>query len=160
MKIKNLSIRQANENDCVEIGRLYYETVRTINAKDYTEKEIEIWSGLGKKLEVWKRKVSEQYFLVAVSDGMIVGISSIENNGYLDFMYVHKDYQRRGIAKRLLEGIEKKAIEQSNVEIWAYVSITANPFFEKNGYVFEGEKIITVQGVDFVDRIMKKKLKQ
>lgn len=59
-----------------------------------------------------------------------------------------------------MEGIEKKAIEQSNVEIWAYVSITANPFFEKNGYVFEGEKIITVQGVDFVDRIMKKKLKQ
>lgn len=88
MKIKNLSIRQANENDCVEIGRLYYETVRTINAKDYTEKEIEIWSGLGKKLEVWKRKVSEQYFLVAVSDGMIVGISSIENNILISCMFI------------------------------------------------------------------------
>lgn len=160
MKIKNLTIRQANENDCAEIGKLYNETVRTVNAKDYTEKEIEIWSELGKKPDVWKRKISGQYFLVAVIEDKIVGISSIEKNGYLDFMYVHKDHQRSGIAKRLLEEIENKGIEQNNEEIWAYVSITANPFFEKHGYVFAGEKIITVQGVDFVDRIMKKKLKQ
>ncbi len=159
MKIKNLIIRQATESDSAEIGQLYYDTVRTINAKDYSDKEIEIWSELGKKHEVWKRKISEQYFLVAVTDNKIVGIASIEENGYLDFMYVHKDYQRMGIAARLLEGIEKKAAEQNNEEIWAYVSITANPFFENNGYVYTGEKIITVQGVDFVDRIMKKKLK-
>ena len=163
IRIKELSdtkIRQANENDCEEIGKLYFDTVRTINAKDYSDKEIEIWSESGKNTYNWKRKISEQYFLVAEFGKKIVGISSIDEKGYLDYMYVHKDFQHMGIATRLLKEIEAKAIEQNNPEIWAYVSITANPFFEKYGYVFSGTKIITVRGVEFVDRIMKRRIRQ
>ncbi len=158
MKIENLNIRLAESKYAEELGELYYDTVRTVNAKDYTAKEIGIWSESGKRYDVWRKKIAEQYFIVAESGDKIVGISSIDKDGYLDYMYVHKDHQRQGIAKELLIRIEEKAVEQSNDEIWAYVSITANPFFEKNGYVFSGEKIVAVRGVEFRDRIMKKKL--
>ena len=158
MENDKLKIREASESDCEEIGKLYFDTVTAINSKDYTKREIEVWAASGKKYDIWKKKISEQYFLVAEIDGTIAGIGSIAKDGYLDYMYVHKDHQRKGIASALLKEIEQKANEQKNPEIWAYVSITANPFFEKNGYVFSGEKIITNQGVDFVDRIMKKKL--
>ncbi|HMQ68976.1 MAG TPA: GNAT family N-acetyltransferase [Ignavibacteria bacterium] len=155
----DIKIRRAKESDSQEIGNMYFDTVNAINSKDYPEEKIKVWAASGKKIEMWKKKISEQYFLVAETDKVITGISSIDPEGYLDFMYVHKDYQRMGIARALLNEIEKKAAEQNNKEIWAYVSITADPFFKKNGYEFSGEKIIVVQGVEFVDRILKKKLK-
>lgn len=153
-----INIRRAVESDSHEIGKMYFDTVNAINSKDYSKEKIDVWSASGKKYDKWEKKISEQYFLVAEIDNIITGISSIDKTGYLDFMYVHKDYQRMGIAQTLLNEIEKKAAEQKNSEIWAYVSITADPFFKKNGYEFAGEKIIIMQGVEFVDRILKKKL--
>jgi len=154
----DIRIRKALKSDCKEIGNMYFDTVNAINSKDYSKEKIDVWAASGKRYDMWKKKISEQYFLVAETDNIITGISSIDKSGYLDFMYVHKDYQRMGIAQSLLNEIEKKAYEQKNSEIWAYVSLTADPFFKKNGYIFSGEIIITIKGIEFVDRIMKKKL--
>lgn len=154
----DLKIRRAKESDSQEIGNMYFDTVNAVNSKDYPKEKIDVWAASGKKYDMWKKKISEQYFLVAERGNIITGISSIDPSGYLDFMYVHKDYQRMGIAQALLNEIEKKAAEQKNSEIWAYVSLTADPFFKKNGYEFSGEKIIVIQGVEFVDRILRKKL--
>ena len=43
---------------------------------------------------------------IAEIENELTGFSSIEKNGYLDYMYVHKDHQGKGIAKNLLEEIE------------------------------------------------------
>ncbi|MDZ4711055.1 MAG: GNAT family N-acetyltransferase [bacterium] len=154
-----IRIREAKVDDVEDITQLYYGTVTNVNAKDYSPKEIEVWSGTAhNNNDRWERSVNEQYFLIAEIDKEMVGFSSIAPNGYLDFMYVHKDHQRKGIALMLLNEIESKAIEQKNKEIFAYVLITARPFFEKYGYEHVGYKIITVKGVDFKDNLMIKKL--
>lgn len=46
--------------------------------------------------------------LLAISDGKIAGFSSLRDGDYLDFMYVHKDCQRMGVAETLLKAIEQK----------------------------------------------------
>jgi len=154
-----IRIREAKIDDVDDITQLYFGTVTNVNAKDYSPKEIEVWSGTAhNNNDRWERSVNEQYFLIAETDKEMVGFASIAPNGYLDFMYVHKDHQRKGIALKLLNEIESKAIEQKNKEIFAYVSITARPFFEKYGYEHAGYKIIKVKGVDFKDNLMIKKL--
>ncbi|MDQ3020633.1 MAG: GNAT family N-acetyltransferase [Bacteroidota bacterium] len=154
-----MKIREAEEKDIEGIIELYRETVRAVNAKDYNEEQIEIWSAGAENYDNWKKPISEQYFLVAVIDDIIVGLSSITPVGYLDFMYVHKDFQRRGIAKKLLIEIERKAAEQMNDEIFSHVSKTAKGFFEKYGYVYSGDDINKFKGVEFMNSIMKKKLR-
>lgn len=153
--------RRAKSEDIDKITKLYFDTVTNVNSKDYSPEEIKVWSGSAhNNNERWERAVNEQYFIVAEMNKEIVGFGSIAENGYLDFMYVHKDHQRKGIALKLLNEIESKASEQKNKEIFAYVSITARPFFEKYGYEHAGYKIVTVKGVDFRDNLMIKKLLQ
>ena len=55
----------------------------------------------------------------------------MENNDYIDFLYVHKDYQRHGIADRLYFEIEKEAIKRNATILSSDVSETAKRFFEK-----------------------------
>ncbi|WP_367272630.1 GNAT family N-acetyltransferase [Bacteroides sp.] len=49
-------------------------------------------------------------------------------------MFVHKDYQRRGIASFLLSMAEDYAIKHQIPIITSEVYITAKPFFESRGY--------------------------
>jgi putative acetyltransferase len=159
MPHSNFSIRTAVEKDLSSIRKLYSETVREINSKDYSADEIDVWASTSNDPHSFKKAVENQYFVIAETENELVGFSSIEKNGYLDFMYVHKDHQREGIAKRLLEEIERKANEQNNYEVFAYVSRTAKPFFERSGYRYSGDKTDRFKGVVFINSIMVKKLK-
>jgi putative acetyltransferase len=73
-------------------------------------------------------------------EGKIVGFSSLATDGYLDFMFTHKDYQKHGIAANLLSKMEKKAKDQRNDLIYSDVSITAKGFFERHGYIVEKQQ--------------------
>jgi len=142
--VKNFNepiIRRAAEADLPAITELFAGTVRNINSKNYTEKEIRIWASGADNLNMWKKRIERQYFVVSEVYGIITGFSSIEPDGYLDFLYVHKDYQRHGFAKALLEEIERKAIEQKNTLVFIHVSKTARGFFEKHGYKYEGDEV-------------------
>lgn len=130
----NITIRIANKSDVTEITQLFYNTIQFINSKDYIQEQIDDWSSWYKEVDKWKERISEQYFIVAIYNDIIVGFSSLEPDGYLDFMFVHKDFQRKGIAHKLLQAIEEKAIAQNNQSITSNVSLTARPFFELYGY--------------------------
>lgn len=58
-------------------------------------------------------------------NGIIVGFGDIDNTGYLDRLYVHKDYQNQGIAKAMCDKLEQ---HNAYNEITTHASITAKPF--------------------------------
>ncbi len=58
-------------------------------------------------------------------------------NGLFDFLYVHHNYQRIGVAPILQEGVEKEARLQGNSKVFASVSITAQPFFLSKSIPFK-----------------------
>lgn len=179
----NILIRLANLNDITSITTFYKETVRNINAKDYTPEQIEVWANGALNTSRWQKAIAEQYFIVAEiqnntpfpqgsipnpdkavqqkaqeGDFQIAGFSSIAKDGYLDFMYVHKDHQRAGVASALLNEIEKKAKEQNNSEIYSHVSKTAKGFFEKMGYEYKEDLRDIYKGVLFINALMVKKI--
>ena len=67
-------------------------------------------------------------------------LRGITPQGYLHSMFIHADFQGKGIATMLLEEIERYAIKEGIMRITSEVSITARPFFEKQGYIVEVEQ--------------------
>lgn len=102
---------------------------------------MEDWASCGDNLSNIEEMIKTHYFIVAVNQqSQIVGFSSITPQGYLHSMFVHKDFQDRGIATMLLEEIERYAISNGIMRITSEVSLTARPFFEKRGYIVEKEQ--------------------
>lgn len=158
-------IRRAVPEDLSELRQLYIDTVTNINSKDYDENQIHAWikpwfepDTATRDGRTFADKIVEQYFIVAVINNIIAGFASLEDNGYLDFMYVHKDFQRHGVAKKLLNELESYAREKNIKEVNAIVSKTALGFFEKHGWIKIREDVVEVRGATFVDNIMIKKL--
>ncbi|HCO68538.1 MAG TPA: GNAT family N-acetyltransferase [Dysgonomonas sp.] len=153
-----ITIRKAVENDIFEIRRLFQETILTVNRKDYTEDQAECWADRGENKEVWKERIKEQYFIVAVLDELITGFAALKPDGYLNSLFVHKDYQGCGVASALLYHIENHAISNNLTLITADVSITALPFFLKKGYKIIQEQTVDI-GVKMINYKMEKDLK-
>nr|WP_320995346.1 GNAT family N-acetyltransferase [Bacteroides intestinalis] len=134
-------IRVALQSDTVELKQVFQNTVLAINRRDYSQAEVEDWASCGDNLANIKDMIKTHYFIVAVNQqSEIVGFSSITPQGYLHSMFVHKDFQGKGIAIMLLNEIEQYAITNGIMRITSEVSLTARPFFEKRGYIVEEEQ--------------------
>ena len=104
-----MEIRRYRQEDCKEITALFYQTVHTVNAKDYTEQQLNAWAKKEPDPQVWNLSFLEHDSFVAVEDGRIAGFGDIDRTGYLYRLYVHASYQGRGIGTALCERMEQTA---------------------------------------------------
>lgn len=153
-------IRAFKIGDEEDIYQLFYDTVHTINRRDYSEQQLDIWAPEFPDIIKWQRTLSTNYTFVAIdpNDDKIIGFSDLEKNGYLNRGYVHKDYQRQGIGTALLKVREVKAKELGIIQLVTDASITARDFFEKHGYVLVLEQSKILGGVPFINYHMTKDL--
>lgn len=158
MKNPAITLRPATEADLPGMRELYRGTITTVCANDYDEAQRAVWASTADNTDRWSNLIKEQYVLLAMIDGMIAGFSSLRDSDYLDFMYVHKDYQRMSVAETLLTAIETKAVALGATVITSDVSKTARPFFERKGYTVLAEQVNHRQGLELVNYKMKKDL--
>lgn len=135
MENMNFDLRRLVESDIPEMQELFTSTVLNVNIEDYTKEEAEDWASCGEDAGHWKKLLSHNDFVGAFdSHGRMAGFSSMNKDGYLHSMFVHKDMQGMGVATALLSYVENIARHYGIREITSEVSITARPFFEKHGY--------------------------
>lgn len=148
------AIRKYQHSDCVEMAELFYQTVHAVNIRDYTDEQVDAWVTGNVNLKEWDRSFSEHVSVVAVKDGKIVGFGDMDASGYLDRLYVHKDFQNQGIAAAICDALEKKI---GAVRFTTHASITARPFFEHRGYRMIKEQQVIRRGVSLTNYIMEKR---
>ena len=143
-------IRRYQSADCKELTELFYHTVHTINAKDYTKEQLDVWATEQPDLKKWDQSLQEHFSIVAVDDDVIAGFGDIDRTGYLDRLFVHADYQGKGIATVICDLLE--AAVQENIV--THASVTARPFFEKRGYRVVKEQQAELQGIFLMNFVM------
>lgn len=145
-------IRTYQSSDLKILVKLFYDTVHFVNSKDYSKKQVDVWASKTLDLVKWDQSLKEHYSLVALIDGKIVGFGDIDQTGYLDRLYVHHQYQGKGIAKAICSQLEKSV----NGKITVHASITAKGFFEHRGYQVIKKQEVKRQGISLVNYVMEK----
>lgn len=156
-----ISIRQGQLADLQELQKLFVDTVTTICKTDYDKDQIEAWVSDTKNnanRQRWQDTLTKQFVLVAQHDNKIVGFATLDNGNYIDFLYVHKDYQRQGIANRLYADIENEAKRQRQTILASDVSKTARPFFERQKFKVVAEQALNKKSVILTNYKMTKTL--
>ena len=102
---------------------------------------MEDWASCGNDMEHWKEILFNNQFIGAFDkQDNLIGYSSMNKRGYMHSMFVHPDWQGKGVATQLLFEVEKIARQYEVKEITSDVSKTARLFFEHKGYVVECEQ--------------------
>lgn len=102
-------LRAYRPSACSEVLRLFYDTVHTVNAKDYTEEQLDAWADGKPDAAKWNESLCAHFSLAAEADGILAGFGDIDETGYLDRLYVHRDFQGMGVGTALCQALEQEA---------------------------------------------------
>jgi putative acetyltransferase len=143
-------IRRATPEDALAIATVYYDTVRQINSRDYAEAQIEAWAGDTPDEQKWRQRQNSRITFVDEQDGVIRGFAELENEEHIGAVYVHADYQRKGVASALVDQVEKEALARGATCLSTEASITAQPFFARRGF-----ETVTAQDVEYRGQVFR-----
>ncbi len=154
--LKQFIVRKGKLNDLSEMQKMFADTVTEICKADYDKEQIRVWKSSIENKQRWKEILTKQFVLVAQYANKIVGFVTLEKGGNLDLLYVHKDYQRKGIANKLYDLIENEVKEQGQTILTSDVSKTARPFFERKGFKLVKEQAVKIKNVTLTNYKMEK----
>lgn len=156
--MKNIKLRPYSPADITAVTGLFYNTVHTVNRRDYNDIQLDAWADGNIDLDKWNSSFQSNITVIAEiaeANSIIVGFGDITHDGYLDRLYVHKDYQHIGIATAICDYLESRT---DSDKIITHASITARPFFEKRGYVTVKEQQVIRHNVALTNYIMEKQI--
>ncbi|KIO53662.1 GNAT family N-acetyltransferase [Flavobacterium hibernum] len=153
-----MNFRKATISDLKEMQELYIETIKHVCKNDYNSAQIEAWISGVKNKDRWLEVINTQFVLLAIIENQIAGFGTLKDANYIDFFYIHKDFQRLGIADKILTALETEAKNHNSKIITSDISITAKPFFEKKGFVAKAEQRNIRLGVELINYKMEKHL--
>ncbi|MBO6792515.1 MAG: GNAT family N-acetyltransferase [Balneolaceae bacterium] len=151
----NISIRRAELADLEALQSLFVDTIKSTCSGDYTSTQIEAWVSSADNKDRWFRLILKQFSIVATNEDAILGFAALDDGDYLDFMYVHKDYLRNGIASQLIDELKLESLRQGFYKLQSDVSITARPFFESKGFEVAKENRKSINGIELINYRMR-----
>lgn len=146
-------VRDYHPKDCAETACLFFDTVHSVNAVDYSPEQLNAWAPQDRDLEEWNCSFLEHRSLVAVWKDKIVGFADFAEPEYLDRLYVHREFQHQGVATLLCDHLEGSAAVQKLI---THASITARSFFEHRGYAVVKEQQVERFGIWMTNFVMEK----
>ncbi len=154
----SIILRDYRSGDLDGLEHLFYDTVHTVNAADYSPEQLNAWAPGTVDRARWDRTLREHFTRIAEHAGQIVGFGDLAAEGYLDRLYVHRNFQRCGIATAICDALEAHARLLGVPAVTTHVSITARPFFEGRGYHVVKEQQVKRAGVTLINFIMERRL--
>ena len=154
------SLRPFHIDDAPQLLQLFKQTVREVNVAHYTTEQIAAWASDEIDEAAWAARFSGRFAIVAEAEDEIAGFAEMEANGQIDRFYVSTRHQGQGVGHALLTALVDHAQQCNITRLSADVSITARPFFERQGFVVIEPQTVTLRGVEFLNYRMTRSLKQ
>ena len=148
----SIQTRLATPEDAAEMAEVFYETIHTINIRDYTQAQVDVWAPDRPSASDWVQRQQGMTVYVAVEDDQhrLVGFAELKSDGYIDCFYCHKDFQGQGAGTQLMAELVAEAQARGLTKLTADVSITARPFFERRGF-----QVVRVQEEECQDIVLR-----
>lgn len=153
-----MTLRPYRPDDAPLLLALFRETIRRINARDYSPEQVNAWASDEIDPIAWACRFEGRFVAVAEVGGRVAGFAELEQEGHIDRFFVSADHQGMGIGRALMEAIEGEAKRLGLRRLSADVSLTARSFFECNGFVVVAEQVVTLRGVAFQNVRMEQRL--
>jgi putative acetyltransferase len=156
--MRAIIIRPFRAEDVADLIVAFRDAARNAAPRDYTESQVSAWAPDLIDPAAFARRCADKSTWVAEYEQRVAGFSDIEPEGHIDMLFVHPDFQRRGVARALLEHIERHAQARGMDRLYTEASITARPVFESAGFHVLAAQTVSIRGATMTNYRMEKQL--
>jgi len=152
-------IRRYTSSNLPEMMEVRRTSITRVCAQDHTPVQIAAWAAQAQDPVKQDARFRNSVTWVALREDRIVGYINLGAEGYIDSLYVHAEAQNCGAATALLAALEEHARASHVARLHSEVSLTARPFFEKRGFSVLTPQVVTVDGIQYDNFRMEKRLR-
>lgn len=153
-----MHLRPFHPGDEPALRTVFHSSVHALACRDYNAEQLAAWAPHQYDAAQWGERLRGNQPFIVELDGAIAGYADLQADGSIDQFFVAGAYAGRGVARALMAHIHQQAAHQGIPELRADVSLTAEPFFSKSGFVVEVRQQVTVRGVVLANARMRKQL--
>jgi putative acetyltransferase len=151
-----IHIRRYRPGEAAALLAVFYSAIHIIASRDYTTEQINAWAPPNLDPTRWEKKVRAINPFVAEMNGELVGYADLQSDGYIDHFYVCGLHPRRGVGSLLMNRLLQEAQILDARTLTSNVSKTAQPFFEKFGFVLVEQRYPECLGVVVPNALMRR----
>lgn len=129
-----IQFRFFEHSDALSLRQVYESAVSQLNVGEYNLAQRTAWIQASADPKYWLRVLERIQPTVTLVDGKIAGYFDLQPDGLIDHFYVAASFAHQGVARAMMNEILQRAKLRDLSEIYAYVSLTAQPFFTRYGF--------------------------
>jgi len=149
-------IRPYREGEEPALFGIYCSAIHLVACQNYTPEQLQAWAPRDFDPELWRRRIRGIGPFVAESNGQIVGYADLQPNGYIDHFFVCGTRSREGIGSQLMRHLLDRAQALGISELSSDVSRTAQPFYERFGFMVVERRYPEISGVVVPNALMRR----
>lgn len=149
-------IRRYSPGEEPALFDVYYSAIHLVASRDYTPEQIHAWAPKDLDTVLWEKRIRGINPFVADVNGEVVGYADLQANGYIDHFFVSGNHPRVGIGSLLMKHLLREATSLGLSELTSDVGRTAQPFYEKFGFVVVEQRRPEVRGVVIPNALMRR----
>ena len=107
-------IRQYKNKDCDIVSKLFYETVHSVNAKDYTVEQLSVWANNADSLKIRHNDYQKQGVATALCNELEKDLSIIKTYSSIT---AKPFFERRGYVVVKAQEVERLGVKLKNYEM-------------------------------------------
>ena len=124
----------------------------------YDAGQIQAWAARSSTPEAWQARIQAIAPWVCEIDGAVAAYADVQASGYIDQFFVAAAYAGQGVGARLLQHLTQQAHGQACPRLWSNVSLAAEAFFTRHGFVVQERRLVQLQGLALAQEGMEKRL--
>lgn len=151
-------IRDYHVCDLDAVMHLFFDTVHSVNRKDYSVEACNVWAGsefIDLDAKVWQERLSSAKTFILEDPDEILGFISLDDKYCIDYLFIHKNHQKQGYTKALMAHVLSTLAK--GLVITTHASITAKGFFERMGMNEVKKQVQIKDGVEIFNYFMSMK---
>src|SRR3954452_4774418 len=152
------ALRPFLADDTPVLAAIFVAAIEELTGDDYSTAQQEAWAAAADDEEALGAKLAGELTLIATLQNSPVGFASLRGQDHIDMLYVHPSAAGQGVASMLCDALEKLAGGRGAKSLTVDASDTAQPFFEKRGYVATQRNTVTVNGEWLANTTMRQTL--
>jgi len=138
-----MNLRQINSKDLIELKKLYFNSIQSIDENKYSQEQKRAWSSQAWKNLNFDKSITKGKGWLLTEDGLIVAFASRFPDNRISLLYCKGNYQRKGYGSKLLHKLEDEAKKEGLNSLTTEASLISYKLFLKNKWeVIRKEKVI------------------
>ena len=146
-----MNLRQINIKDQLELKKVYFDSIQSLDEKIYNQEQKRAWSSQAWNNPNFDKSITKGKGWLLSNQGIIIAFAIRYPTNRIALFYCKGKFQRKGCGSKLLHKLEYDAKKEGLVSLSTEASLISYQLFLKNQWkILRKEKVI-INNIFFED---------